>query len=289
MFIQKSFLPGNESGKLYLVATPIGNLEDMTFRAINTLKDADYIAAEDTRQTRKLLTHFSIEGPLISYHEHNKQKSGKEIIARLQEGKTVALVSDAGLPAISDPGEDLVKEAIALGIPVIPIPGPNAALTALIASGLSTKGFVFKGFLPRDKKELRKELELIKYYPETLIFYESPHRIEKTLREMKEVLGMRQITLARELTKKYEEFIRGDMDEVIAYLGEVEEIRGEFTVIVSGSTEEKEEEAWWTGLSIPDHVESYMEQGMDKKEALKRTAEDRGLPKREVYNIFHKS
>lgn len=290
MLIQNSFLPGKEGGKLFLVATPIGNLEDMTFRAINTLKEADFIAAEDTRQTRKLLTHFSIEGPLVSYHEHNKQKSGEEILQKLQEGKTVALVSDAGLPAISDPGEELVKGAVALGIPVIPIPGANAALSALIASGLSTKGFVFKGFLPRGKKDLRAALEALKYYPETMIFYESPHRIEKTLQEMKEVLGSRQVALARELTKRYEEFIRGHIDEVIEYLGELAEIRGEFTVIVSGSTEVKEEgAAWWAELEIHEHVESYIHQGMDKKEALKKTAEDRGIPKREVYNIFHKS
>ncbi|HBI03148.1 MAG TPA: 16S rRNA (cytidine(1402)-2'-O)-methyltransferase [Paenibacillaceae bacterium] len=291
MLIQNSFIPGNEGGKLYLVATPIGNLEDMTYRAINTLKEADFIAAEDTRQTRKLLTHFAIEGPLVSYHEHNKLRSGEEILHKLQEGKTIALVSDAGLPAISDPGEELVKEAIALGIPVIPIPGPNAALSALIASGLSTKGFVFRGFLPRGKKDLWTALESLKYYPETLIFYESPHRIEKTLKEMKEVLGSRQVALARELTKRYEEFIRGDIDEVLAYLRGLEEIRGEFTVIVSGSTEVKEEEgeAWWAELDISAHVESYLERGMDKKGALKKTAEDRGVPKREVYNIFHKS
>lgn len=290
MLIQNSFLPGKEGGKLYLVATPIGNLEDMTYRAIHTLKEADFIAAEDTRQTRKLLTHFSIEGPLVSYHEHNKQRSGEEILRKLQEGKTVALVSDAGLPAISDPGEELVNEAVALGIPVIPIPGPNAALSALIASGLSTKGFVFRGFLPRGKKDLRFALESLKYYPETLIFYESPHRIGKTLQEMKKVLGSRRVALARELTKRYEEFIRGNLDDVINYLEEVEEIRGEFTVIVSGSTEVKEEEneAWWVELDIIAHVEGYIERGMDKKEALKKTAEDRGVPKREVYNLFHK-
>lgn len=290
MLIQNSFGREQDGGKLFLVATPIGNLDDMTYRAIQTLKEADVIAAEDTRQTRKLLTHFSIEGPVISYHEHNKQKSGEEILRMLQEGKKVALVSDAGLPAISDPGEDLVREVLAHGIPVIPIPGANAALSALIASGLSTKGFVFHGFLPRGKKEIRAELEKIRFYPETLIFYESPHRITKTMGEIKEVFGERQVVLARELTKRYEEFIRGSIDEVLAYFDGVEEIRGEFTVIVSGSTEEKVDshDTWWEELDIKSHVEWYIEKGMDKKEALKKTAEERGIPKREVYNEYHR-
>ncbi|WP_047154264.1 16S rRNA (cytidine(1402)-2'-O)-methyltransferase [Aneurinibacillus tyrosinisolvens] len=291
MFVQKSFEKGHEEGKLYLVATPIGNLEDMTVRAIRTLREVDMIAAEDTRQTRKLLTHFEIETRLISYHEHNKTASGPEIIRMLKEGKSFALVSDAGLPAISDPGQELVRDAVAEEIPVIPIPGPNAGLSALIVSGISTDRFVFRGFLPRDKKERRTELERLRYYPETLIFYESPHRITKTVKEMEEVLGDRQIVLGRELTKRYEEFTRGTMEEVLHFLEEHEEIRGEFTVIVAGYTggAEDNQDNWWSELDVASHVDRYIEKGWNKKEALKQAAEDRGLPKREIYNEYHKN
>jgi 16S rRNA (cytidine1402-2'-O)-methyltransferase len=218
VFVQKSFATEAKTGKLYLVATPIGNLDDMTVRAIRTLQEVDIIAAEDTRQTRKLLTHFQIETRLISYHEHNKMASGPEIIRMLQEGKSIALVSDAGMPAISDPGQELVRDAAASSIPVIPVPGANAGLSALIVSGLSTDRFVFRGFLPRDKKERREELERLRPYPETLIFYESPHRIMKTVQEMQEILGERNIVLGRELTKRYEEFIRGEMSGVLHFL-----------------------------------------------------------------------
>lgn len=291
MFVQKSFVSGKEEGQLYLVATPIGNLDDMTMRAIHTLREVDIIAAEDTRQTRKLLTHFQIETRLISYHEHNKASSGPEIIRLLMEGKSVALVSDAGLPAISDPGEDLVRAAVEEGITIIPIPGANAGLSALIVSGLPTDRFVFRGFLPRDKKERREELERLRPYLETLIFYESPHRISKTLHEMLEIFGDRKIALGRELTKRYEEFIRGGMEEVLRFLEEQEEIRGEFTLIVEGSTEVEEAEidSWWRGLDIVTHVNVHIEKGANKKEALKLTAEERGLPKREVYNEYHQN
>ncbi|GEN34585.1 MULTISPECIES: 16S rRNA (cytidine(1402)-2'-O)-methyltransferase [Aneurinibacillus] len=289
MFIQKSFVSGEEGGKLYLVATPIGNLDDMTVRAIRTLQEVDIIAAEDTRQTRKLLTHFQIETRLISYHEHNKTASGPEIIRLLKEGKSVALVSDAGLPAISDPGQELVRDAAEESIPIIPIPGANAGLSALIVSGLPTDRFVFRGFLPRDKKERREELDRLRPYPETLIFYESPHRIARTLQEIQEVLGDRKVALGRELTKRYEEFIRGNISDVRDFLEGQAEIRGEFTLIVEGNTGEGETEAesWWQGLDITAHVNVHIEKGLNKKEALKQTAEERGLPKREVYNEYH--
>ncbi|MFT9850290.1 16S rRNA (cytidine(1402)-2'-O)-methyltransferase [Aneurinibacillus sp. REN35] len=291
MLVQKSFAPKEHTGKLYLVATPIGNLDDMTVRAVRTLQEVDIIAAEDTRQTRKLLTHFQIETRLISYHEHNKTASGPEIIRLINEGASIALVSDAGLPAISDPGQELVHDAIAEGIAVIPIPGANAGLSALIVSGLSTDGFVFRGFLPRDKKERREELERLRPYPETLIFYESPHRIDKTLREMQEILGDRAIALGRELTKRYEEFVRGCIEDVLVFLEEQEEIRGEFTVIVEGNAGEEDSEAaeWWQGLDIVTHVNVHIEKGLLKKDALKQVAMERGLPKRDIYNEYHQN
>lgn len=291
MLVQKSFAPKEHTGKLYLVATPIGNLDDMTVRAVRTLQEVDIIAAEDTRQTRKLLTHFQIETRLISYHEHNKMTSGPEMIRLINEGASIALVSDAGLPAISDPGQELVHDAIAEGIAVIPIPGANAGLSALIVSGLSTDGFVFRGFLPRDKKERREELERLRPYPETLIFYESPHRIDKTLREMQGILGDRAIALGRELTKRYEEFVRGRMEDVLVFLEEQEEIRGEFTLIVEGNTgdEDRETAEWWQGLDIVTHVNVHIEKGLSKKDALKQAAMERGLPKRDVYNEYHQN
>ena len=208
MWQQKSFQM-NERGTLYLVPTPIGNLEDMTFRAIRMLKEADFIAAEDTRQTKKLCNYFEIETPVMSYHEHNKEVSGRKILDMLEQGKTVALVSDAGMPCISDPGYDIVVQAVAEQYAVVPLPGPNAALTALIASGLETKHFYFYGFLQRHKKERKAELEKLRYIPDTMMFYEAPHRLGETLVSMKEVLGNRNIVLCRELTKKIEEFIRG--------------------------------------------------------------------------------
>ncbi|BAU26211.1 16S rRNA (cytidine1402-2'-O)-methyltransferase [Aneurinibacillus soli] len=289
MFVQKSFAD-SPYGKLYLVATPIGNLDDMTVRAVHTLREVDIIAAEDTRQTRKLLTHFEIDTRLISYHEHNQRSSGPEIIRLLkEEGISVALVSDAGLPAISDPGQELVRDAVADGISVIPIPGANAALSALIVSGLSTDGFVFRGFLPREKKDQRKELERLRVYKETLIFYESPYRITKTLHIMQEVLGNRQVALGRELTKRYEEFIRGSFDDVLAFLEGEGDIRGEFTVIVAGADDDAAdaEVEWWQALSVVEHVDHYIEQGMSVKVAVKQAADDRGVPKRDVYNEYH--
>lgn len=288
--VQKSFNEQAEhTGKLYLVGTPIGNLEDMTFRAIKTLQACDIIAAEDTRQTRKLLTHFEITpSMLFSYHEHNKGASSPELIRYIIEGKNLALVSDAGLPAISDPGSDLVKLAIEAGITVIPIPGPNAALSALIVSGLPTERFTFGGFLPREKKDIRKVLEAFNESNGTLLFYESPHRIRKTLMHLEEILGERSIVLARELTKRHEEFVRGSLKECIEWLEEHPPL-GEYCLLVEGIREEErkaEREAWWQVLSLEEHVEHYENEGNSRKDAMKKTAVDRGLAKRDVYNAL---
>ncbi|MGD8192555.1 16S rRNA (cytidine(1402)-2'-O)-methyltransferase [Brevibacillus ginsengisoli] len=286
---QQSFSTPHD-GILYLVATPIGNLEDITVRSLNTLREADIIACEDTRQTRKLLNHFQIEKRTISYHEHNKEASGQGILDLLAEGKKIALVSDAGLPAISDPGADLARDAIAAGFPVIPIPGANAALTALIASGLPTDRFIFCGFLPREKKERRNELDRLRRYPETLIFYEAPHRIDKTIEAMLEVLGDRQAVLARELTKRYEEFTRGQLSELLEWINSGE-VRGEFCMVVAGyegeASGEEEEMTWWKDLSLVEHIEQYISQGLHSKEAIKQVAQDRDLPKRDVYKEYH--
>ncbi|MDC2867472.1 MULTISPECIES: 16S rRNA (cytidine(1402)-2'-O)-methyltransferase [unclassified Bacillus (in: firmicutes)] len=287
MWQQKSFQV-NERGTLYLVPTPIGNLEDMTFRAIRMLKEADFIAAEDTRQTKKLCNYFEIETPVMSYHEHNKEVSGQKILGMLEQGKTVALVSDAGMPCISDPGYDIVVQAVAEKYSVVPLPGPNAALTALIASGLETKHFYFYGFLQRHKKERKAELEKLRYIPYTMMFYEAPHRLGETLVSMKDVLGNRNVVLCRELTKKFEEFIRGSLEEVIHWAKE-NEVRGEFCVLVEGSTEEAvSEEAWWEALTVEGHVEYYIEEkGLSSKEAIKVVTKDRNMSKRDVYQAYH--
>ncbi|MEH7463434.1 16S rRNA (cytidine(1402)-2'-O)-methyltransferase [Bacillus thuringiensis] len=287
MWQQKSFQM-NERGTLYLVPTPIGNLEDMTFRAIRMLKEANFIAAEDTRQTKKLCNYFEIETPVMSYHEHNKEVSGRKILDMLEQGKTVALVSDAGMPCISDPGYDIVVQAVMEQYPVVPLPGPNAALTALIASGLETKHFYFYGFLQRHKKERKAELEKLRYIPNTMMFYEAPHRLGETLVSMKEVLGNRNVVLCRELTKKFEEFIRGSLEEVIHWAKE-NEVRGEFCVLVEGSTEEAiSEEAWWEPLTVEEHVEYYIEEkGLSSKEAIKVVTKDRNMSKRDVYQAYH--
>lgn len=290
MNIQRSYAAERAgSGSLYLVATPIGNLEDMTFRAVRILKEADMIAAEDTRQTRKLLTHFEITGRLVSYHEHNKQHSGPELVRLLQEGQTIALVSDAGLPAISDPGQDLVRLAIEAEIPVIPVPGANAALSALIASGMDTTGFRFVGFLPRDKKGLKGKLASLLGARDTLLFYESPHRVAKTLEAMLQCWGNRQVVLARELTKRYEEFARGTLEEALAMLEETPPL-GEYCLVVEGaspdvaaSAEQPAEGLWWRTLTVREHVERYESEGSGRKEAMKRAAEDRGVSRRDIY------
>jgi 16S rRNA (cytidine1402-2'-O)-methyltransferase len=287
---QKSFHNGEkEIGDLYLVPTPIGNLEDMTFRAIKILKEVDLIAAEDTRQSRKLCNYFEIETSIFSYHEHNKETSGNRVLELLQQKKNVALISDAGMPTISDPGSELVKQVLALGGSVIPLPGANAALTALIASGISPQPFYFFGFLDRQKKEKKNQLESLRGRIETIILYESPHRLKETLQLMREYLGNRSICLSRELTKKFEEFIRGNIDEVIQW-SEENEIRGEFCIIVEGTDENEistDENLWWSELTIMDHVEHYIKQDVPSKEAIKRVSIERGIQKREVYQAYH--
>ncbi|WP_338471260.1 16S rRNA (cytidine(1402)-2'-O)-methyltransferase [Niallia sp. XMNu-256] len=288
MWQQKSFEGEEMKGILYLVPTPIGNLEDMSYRAIRTLKEADYIAAEDTRNSKKLCHYFEIDTPLMSYHEHNKESSGRKIIDLLKDGCKIALISDAGLPTISDPGYEIVVSALEERLTVVPLPGANAALTALIASGISTQPFYFFGFLDRQKKEKKKQLEELLHIPSTIILYEAPHRLKETLILIKEVLGDRQIALCRELTKKFEEFIRGTASELIVWASEGE-VRGEFCLIIekgeSPLTIEKEQ--WWDELSVQDHVTRYIEEGHTSKEAIKLTAKDRNLNKREVYHTYH--
>jgi len=288
MWQQKSFENEDHKGILYLVPTPIGNLEDMSFRAIRILKEADLIAAEDTRNTKKLCNYFEIDTPVVSYHEHNKETSGEKLMQKVKQGFKVALVSDAGMPAISDPGYELVVAASNEEVTVVPLPGANAALTSLIASGLPCQPFYFYGFLHRNKKEKRAELDEIKKQSATLIFYESPHRIKETLSIMLDVLGNRNIALCRELTKKYEEYIRGTLEEAIEWAHQ-DEIRGEFCIIVEGADGQQDEEVnWWEHLSLEEHVNHYISvKSMTSKEAIKQTAKDRGLNKREVYQAYH--
>ncbi len=279
----------HSSGCLYLVPTPIGNLDDMTFRAVKTLKQVDYIAAEDTRVTMKLCRHFEISTPLISYHEHNKEKQGKRLIALMQDGKTIALVSDAGTPAISDPGSELVSLCIQEEIGVIPLPGANAAITALIASGLYEKQFYFYGFLPRRKKDRRKQLERLMSIQAPIVFYEAPHRLNETLHAILKAFGNRNAVLAKELTKRHEQFVRGTIEELIGWVSE-RDILGEFCIVVSGNDEKTAEEpaAWWRGLSLVEHVDHCVEkEKLSVKDAIKRVAQERGMPKRDVYQQYH--
>ncbi|HEX7056175.1 MAG TPA: 16S rRNA (cytidine(1402)-2'-O)-methyltransferase [Bacilli bacterium] len=290
MQIQQSFAEHEGTkdagkGRLYLVGTPIGNLEDMTYRAIRTLREADWIAAEDTRQTRKLLAHFAIPGKLISYHEHNKREKGRELVDKLLAGQSVALVSDAGMPAISDPGEDLVKEALAHDIAVIAIPGASAGLAALIVSGLPAAQFSFAGFLPREKKKLQRSLKKLNAAGGTVIVYESPHRLVQTLQAMLAAWGDRRIAAVRELTKKHEEILRGTIAECLEHVRSVPP-RGEYCLIVDlaeGEAATPAMEQWWHGQSISQHVEHYLRECGDKKEAMRRVAADRGISRREVY------
>lgn len=288
---QYSFANQESKGILYLVATPIGNLGDITQRAVEVLRSVDVIAAEDTRQTRKLLTHFQIEGVrLMAYHEHNKDKQGPVVVGMLQAGQQVALVSDAGMPGISDPGEDLVTLAIDAGIPVSTIPGANAALSALVASGMRTDRFTFIGFLPREKKARQRELGLLKSYPETLLFYEAPHRVKAMLQDLKAVLGDRNVAIARELTKRYEEFARGTVSQALTWIEE-EAPRGEWVLVVEGASEAdiaaNRQQPQWQTWSIEQHVAHWMNSGYDQKEAIKQVAKERGVPKRDVYQVIH--
>ena len=280
----------HETGScLYLVATPIGNLEDMTVRALRILKEVDVIAAEDTRNTKKLCNYFEINTPLVSYHEHNLEYGGEKLLTYLRNGKSVALVSDAGLPCISDPGADIVEKALAEDFAVVPVPGANAALTALIASGLIPQPFYFFGFLNRNKKERRLQLEKLAKREETILFYEAPHRLKEALKDLNLILGNRRIVLARELTKKFEEFLRGTIEEAIEWV-ESNEIRGEFVVVVEGNTsgEVEEEDHVWASMTVVEHVNYIIEEtNASSKEAIKEVAKLRGLPKRDVYNEFH--
>lgn len=277
-------------GTLYLVATPIGNLGDISPRAIEVLNTVDLIAAEDTRRTLQLLNHFDISKPLTSYHEHNKKTKGEYIISLLKEGKNIAQVSDAGTPAISDPGEDLVKLCIENDITITSVPGPVAGINALILSGMNTRRFAFEGFLSVNKRHRREHLGSVKNDTHTLIFYEAPHKLKTTLADMKEFFGGdRKIALVRELTKMHEEVIRTDLDGAVAKYEE-ESPRGEYVLVIEGASEKTtDEEAWWNDLSVEQHVDKYINDGMSSKEAIKQTAADRGVPKREVYNIYHKN
>lgn len=273
-----------DCGKLYICPTPIGNLEDITLRVLRILKEVDLIAAEDTRHTIKLLNHYDIQKPLTSYHEHNRESKGKVLLEKLMAGEKIALVSDAGMPGISDPGSDLVKLCVENHIDIEALPGAAAFVTALVASGLPTDKFSFEGFLDRDKKKRKKRLEEIKGEDRTLIFYEAPHRICTTLQDIVKVLGNRQAVLARELTKKHEEFLRGSLEELEAHFQQ-REPKGEMVLMISGAAPEDrfQEISSWESLSIEAHLTQYMDSGMDKKEAIKAVAKERGIPKREVY------
>lgn len=272
------------SGILYLVATPIGNLEDITLRALRILQEVDCIAAEDTRHTLQLLNHFQITKPLISYYKQTEKQKGAVLLNKLQEGKNIALVSDAGTPAISDPGEEVVKLCIQNGIQVVPVPGACACITALIASGLSTKNFTFVGFLPVHSREKMVELEKLKYLTSTLVFYEAPHKILHTLQSMLDVFGDRPIVLCRELTKIHEQYIRGTISEVITRL---ENPRGEFVILIEGNQQLPPSSATiLSQLSLEEHYAYYEKQGLDKKEIIKQIARDRHLPKNDIYQYF---
>ncbi len=280
----------DENGILYLCATPIGNLGDVSQRCIEILKSVDLIAAEDTRRTLQLLNHFGITKALTSYHEHNKREKGEYILKLLREGKNVAQVSDAGTPAISDPGEDLVRLCIENGVQVTSVPGPVAGITALILSGLSAKRYAFEGFLSVNKRHRREHLDSVKNDPHTLIFYEAPHKLRTTLEDMRRVFGGdRRIALARELTKVHEEIIRTTLDGASEYYSE-KTPRGEYVLVIEGARETapEPEEQFWSGMSVTEHVEHYISQGMDSKEAVKAAAADRGVPKRDVYSEYHK-
>lgn len=278
------------SGTLFLCATPIGNLNDMTPRVVECLKNADLIAAEDTRNSMKLMSHFDIHVPMTSYHEFNKYDKADELIRILMDGKSIALITDAGTPAISDPGEVLVSKCAEAGIPVTSLPGASAVITALTLSGLSTRRFSFEGFLSQDKKDRKYILSELKEEMRTMVLYEAPHHLKATLSDLYDVLGDRKIALCRELTKKHEEVQRTTISSAIAYY-EDNSPRGEYVLVIEGkSREEKEAEAQaeFENLSIEDHVQRYIDQGMDKKEAMKAAAKDRGVSKRDIYQALLK-
>lgn len=276
------------TGTLYLCATPIGNLEDITFRVLRTLKEVDLIAAEDTRNSIKLLNHFEIKTPMTSYHEFNKIEKAYQLVEKLKEGKNIALITDAGTPGISDPGEDIVRICYEHGIEVTSLPGAAACITALTMSGRSTRRFAFEAFLPKDKKERATVLEELKNETRTIILYEAPHHLLKTVKELMEVLGDRELTLCRELTKKYEEKIQLTFSSLLSYYEE-REPRGEYVLVISGKSREeieKEKQSSWESWSIEEHMEHYENQGIARKEAMKLVAKDRGVSKRDIYNAL---
>lgn len=275
------------NGTLYLCATPIGNLGDVSSRCLEVFESVDLIACEDTRRTVQLLNHFGIKKQLTSYHEHNKREKGEYITGLLKEGKNVALVSDAGTPAISDPGEDLVKLCIENDLTVTSIPGCVAGVNALILSGLPTRRFAFEGFLSVNKRHRKEHLESVKNDTHTLIFYEAPHKLIYTLKDMLEVFGDRKIALCRELTKIHEEVIRTTLQKAQELYTE-KSPKGEYVIIIEGAQEPEPDGAWWEELTVEEHVEKYISEGDDPKEAVKKAAKDRGVPKREVYSEYHK-
>lgn len=276
-------------GTLFLCATPIGNLGDMTPRVIETLQNVDVIAAEDTRNSIKLLNHFDIHTPMTSYHEYNKVEKAKQLVGQMLAGQDIALITDAGTPAISDPGEVLVQMCHENGVPVTSLPGPAACITALTLSGLSTRRFCFEGFLPADKKEKRVILEELKSESRTMILYEAPHHLIKTLEELYEALGERKITLCRELTKRFETVMPTTLEKALEYY-KTEEPRGEYVLVLEGKSQEQKRQeaiASWESMSIEEHMAYYEQQGMDNKTAMKQVAKDRGVGKREIYQYLH--
>lgn len=281
----------HKTGTLYLCATPIGNLEDITYRVLRTLKEVDLIAAEDTRNSIRLLNHFEIKTPMTSYHEYNKIDKAYQLVAKMREGKNIALITDAGTPGISDPGEDIVRICYEEGIPVTSLPGAAACITALTMSGLPTRRFVFEAFLPKDKKEHQAVLEELKTETRTIIIYEAPHHLVRTLQELSDTLGGdRRLTICRELTKRHEEKLQMTLTDSLSYY-EVNEPRGEYVLIIVGRSREemkKEEQAGWEALSLEEHMAHYESQGIDRKEAMKRVAKDRGVSKRDIYQALLK-
>jgi len=276
------------AGKLYLCATPIGNLEDITFRVLRTLKEVDLIAAEDTRNSIKLLNHFEIKTPMTSYHEYNKIEKAYQLVDKMREGKNIALITDAGTPGISDPGEDLVRICYEEGIEVTSLPGAAACITALTMSGLPTRRFAFEAFLPRDKKERALVLEQMKNETRTIIMYEAPHHLVKTLEELQGVLGNRKIAVCRELTKRYEEKMLSSISDMLEFYKE-NEPRGEYVLVIEGKSFEEiaeEEKKSWEAMTLEEHMAVYENQGMDRKEAMKLVAKDRGISKRDVYQAL---
>lgn len=276
------------TGKLFLCATPIGNLEDITLRVLDTLKTVDLIAAEDTRHSIKLLNHFEIKVPMTSYHEFNKIEKAKVLVDKMLQGTNIALITDAGTPGISDPGEELVRQAYEAGIEVTSLPGPAACITALTMSGLPTRRFVFEAFLPTDKKERAMIRQELAEETRTIILYEAPHRLQKTLQELLETLGNRNITLCKELTKRHENAFQTTLEEAVAYY-EANEPKGEYVLVIQGKSYHEviqEQQAMWENISIKEHVQIYLDKDMSKKDAMKAVAKDRGIPKREVYQAL---